>query len=435
LKPKPSKILLKKQKQMAEMSNLLRRKSEKCHTVIKNEMIDAPMEVQIKVEEEAMWQPLVEDHSVSDEETLLLDEDDKAVKPKSVKQSVIKEIPKRPRGTKCLVCGFEPDSIESSIKHFQDILDDPTFQITTKKDKQLCPVCEKNGNSVEKYRMTHMRVHMEEAHHKTTKCEQCSLELPTVKDHLMHQRTHALEQKRQNRRKNRNDLKQCPICEKTYKRMSFDYHYNDCNRKAKNEYLVCEVCSYKTFYYATFNFHKKRKHTEDGGLKWACEFCPKKFFDLHRRNAHQTLHSEEKNSICDICSERFSSDTYLRKHLIRHAKQFRFECKKCLQKFKDKKGTIRHILIHSDVPCYKCVMCDKTFMNRPAGSTHNKECHDNKAQIKTINPDHINDLFKTCVREIQETDEGNTRFKRMRGSNVGVAAKLAELVKEDMDQN
>lgn len=48
-----------------------------------------------------------------------------------------------------------------------------------------------------------------------------------------------------------------------------------------------------------------------------------------------------------------------------------------------------------------------------------------------INSDHVNEQFEICVRNIEETDEGNTRFKRMRGSNLEAAAKLAELVKEE----
>ena len=51
-----------------------------------------------------------------------------------------------------------------------------------------------------------------------------------------------------------------------------------------------------------------------------------------------------------------------------------------------------------------------------------------------INIDYVKELFKTCIREIQETDEGNTQFKRMRGSNLEAAAKLAELVKDVKDE-
>ena len=77
-------------------------------------------------------------------------------------------------------------------------------------------------------------------------------------------------------------------------------------------------------------------------------------------------------------------------------------------------------------------------MNRPAGHTHIKEFHPHKIcdehQITMINIDYVKELFKTCIREIQETDEGNTQFKRMRGSNLEAAAKLAELVKDVKDE-
>ena len=72
-----------------------------------------------------------------------------------------------------------------------------------------------------------------------------------------------------------------------------------------------------------------------------------------------------------------------------------------------------------------------TFTNPPAGRTHIKKYHDGQTQITKINLDHINQLYETCVREIQETDEGNKKFKRMRGSNLAAAAKLAELAEMD----
>ena len=73
-------------------------------------------------------------------------------------------------------------------------------------------------------------------------------------------------------------------------------------------------------------------------------------------------------------------------------------------------------------------------MNRPAGHIHIKEFHPHKGEhkITMINTDYVKELFKTCIREIQETDEGNTQFKRMRGSNLEAAAKLAELVKDEI---
>ena len=187
-----NKIIIKKQNTIAERCNLLRRETENYKTVVvKDEVIEAHMQVDIKEEKDAVWNPLEEDnfdpleedHSNNPSDTELREE---ASPPKSAKKRrnrAKKGVPKRPRGeTKCLVCGHHPETLESSVKHFLDLLGDPTFQLTTKLGKELCPVCELKCTSkkVEQAKMVHMRVHFEEAHHNTTKCEQCSLEHPTL---------------------------------------------------------------------------------------------------------------------------------------------------------------------------------------------------------------------------------------------------------------
>ena len=194
---------------------------------------------------------------------------------------------------------------------------------------------------------------------------------------------------------------------------------------------MCEMCSFKTFSKSHLYFHHKRVHTEDGGLTHACEFCPKRFSTNYLRQRHQASHSSERNFVCEQCPARFATGFSLREHQRQHTRFFLYECKKCLQKFKNRAHTKRHILIHSDVPCYKCDSCDETFKNEPAGSTHSKVKHNNQARINLINQDYINELFETCVREIkEEIKEGNNQFKRMRGSNLAVAEKLASLVKD-----
>ena len=178
---RPNRTVLQKQRQITDRCNLLRKQNENAQT-IKDEIIEAHMQVNIKVEEDAIWNPPEQDHSgtVSDPEL-----PEEASQPKSArkrKNRANKYVPKRPRGeTKCLVCGYHPETLESSVKHFLDLLGDPTFQLTSRVDKELCPVCEiKCGSKQDKAKMVHMRVHFEEAHHQTTKCEQCSLEHPTV---------------------------------------------------------------------------------------------------------------------------------------------------------------------------------------------------------------------------------------------------------------
>ena len=48
----------------------------------------------------------------------------------------------------------------------------------------------------------------------------------------MHQRVHNAEKKRD---KKRNDLQQCTVCERMFKKQSYPEHYAECSRKAKNE--------------------------------------------------------------------------------------------------------------------------------------------------------------------------------------------------------
>ena len=88
---------------------------------------------------------------------------------------------KLPRGkTLCCWCGYDPENLESSVKHFRDVLGDDTFMMSSKKDKEVCQICERKGLKKEKDHMVHIRIHFEEAHRKKTSCDDCNVDYPNV---------------------------------------------------------------------------------------------------------------------------------------------------------------------------------------------------------------------------------------------------------------
>ena len=89
---------------------------------------------------------------------------------------------KKIRGeTRCLVCGEDPKSLESSINHFLELIgNDLTFSISNKRATEMCVVCEKRNLKGDLAKMAHMQVHFEEAHRNTTKCETCGITCPSL---------------------------------------------------------------------------------------------------------------------------------------------------------------------------------------------------------------------------------------------------------------
>ena len=112
---------------------------------------------------------------VATEENVFQDE-----KPKQMRQRRVPGVPPKSSNKNsspaCGFCGFDGGTLEDSIKHIEDVLDDTGYKIPAptirKKGKRYCPICRKDIINTFRLRI-HLKVHMKEVHEKTVHCKIC----------------------------------------------------------------------------------------------------------------------------------------------------------------------------------------------------------------------------------------------------------------------
>ena len=177
----------KKQSELAEKINILRKKNEN-DLIETKKRIDATqmemeqMEVQIKIEE-VIYDPLLDDGSDSE------GSNNDGVKQSQAKKSKNKKrkYTKKSDLDKCPDCNLDNKTMLGSIDHFVLLVADKAYKVKAS-DKyeetegwrlQTCPVCNFQTRSIIKLKL-HFKDHLEEAHKCVTHCKECETNFTTV---------------------------------------------------------------------------------------------------------------------------------------------------------------------------------------------------------------------------------------------------------------
>ena len=77
----------------------------------------------------------------------------------------------------------------------------------------------------------------------------------------------------------------------------------------------CDKCKKGYNVYTAYKVHMD-KHQ---GIKYQCEYCPKTFTSLQRRDYHTSVHTGNYRLSCNICNKGFNEQTHLKntQHLTR----------------------------------------------------------------------------------------------------------------------
>lgn len=337
----------------------------------------------------------------------------------------------RKRVMNCPVCFFDGGTVASTIDHYNMLIGEhqtvPVELPHESRHKQhiICPICLKGALSPPSFRF-HFRIHLEDAHNKTTKCASCELDLETVEGYVAHLKEHT----NQARRHKNNTLKECTYCKKMVKLGSLAAHLEICRRKAQNDYFRCDKCTFKTAHRGHFDGHMKLVHSigKDEEALLHCPVCHMKFYRNYHLKKHMNTHTDVKSYCCDVCGSQFKSESDVVGHKNRTHGLFKWQCVECLQKFRDKAKAHKHVFIHSDLPSHGCTICGLELKNESQARAHVQNVHHQPTvgNIRTVNKEQFNEIEKQLIRKIEATQDGNV-FKRMRGSNLSNARELARM--------
>jgi hypothetical protein len=154
-------------------------------------------------------------------------------------------------------------------------------------------------------------------------------------------------------------------------------------KQGKNQ-LHCSVCD-KTFKsFMNLKTHGKRIHSVDGGKKYACVLCPKKFFTSGERVMHTNTHLNMKPFSCGKCNKRFSNRRNTvpgRHHCIGSKSEsvnVMHRCSVCDEKFASRRLLLNHRNVHTgeteEVLRFECKECRKGFVFRSHLLRHEHSC-------------------------------------------------------------
>lgn len=161
----------------------------------------------------------------------------------------------------------------------------------------------------------------------------------------------------------------------------------------------CEECFKEFKFFASYNRHKKVKHTDQLDSDLRCEICMQVFLDQESFTIHQqTVHQAQGNFPCDQCGEVFYSKNDLEIHSnITHVKPIKFSCQICDKYFSTPNLLVLHQAknhLTPDLPTgllplpepkklpNQCRHCEKDFPNEKMRYQH--EAVDHLKQVCAI---------------------------------------------------
>lgn len=91
-------------------------------------------------------------------------------------------------------------------------------------------------------------------------------------------------------------------------------------------------------------------------LRFACEFCGKKFVDKRPLKLHvDGVHLKNNYITCDVCGKRLLGEISYKKHKdIVHSNNYKYECKTCGRHFKLLSLLKKHQFTHINLRPFNC---------------------------------------------------------------------------------
>lgn len=137
----------------------------------------------------------------------------------------------------------------------------------------------------------------------------------------------------------------CPFCEKTYPNVSF--LANHLLKHTKKRTHTCEICGKSFGRMCHLDYHRST-HTDQ--KLFECALCEgKSFKTAHSLNHHVArMHTERPGYPCDLCDRVFKDTSDRRRHRWSHGGiTKRFACELCPKKFYEQRAVRFHMKVHN----------------------------------------------------------------------------------------
>ena len=242
---------------------------------------------------------------------------------------------------KCSICDktfLRPSSLKSHMTRHEGL--------------HKCPICSRHCGS-ESELSVHVRKHSDM---KVFKCRTCDKGVKSKESLLTHRCSSTdrseykerLRLKRLSREKNPVKLKQCSLCDESFK---------------ESELIT----------------HKRRVHW---GARFSCSECDKTYMVERSLQQHiANIHYNNKPFVCGTCGKGFQERGLLVTHELIHSGGKPHECPTCKQCFRMKRTLIVHIQAkHTNIRPHVCSVCGKGFVDSYSlkihlGSHRNERSH------------------------------------------------------------
>ena len=116
-----------------------------------------------------------------------------------------------------------------------------------------------------------------------------------------------------------------------------------------------------------------RVEKTDGGQRYCCTLCDKKYRQSKSLRNHMRLHTGERPYFCDLCDLTFTYAAGVNKHKrVVHFGIKPHTCASCQKNFSDVNSLRRHEKVHKDVrdKPHECPICSERFTESSSVKEH-----------------------------------------------------------------
>lgn len=200
--------------------------------------------------------------------------------------------------------------------------------------------------------------------------------------------------------------------------------------EASKKIYKCDQCDETFNHVSTFQMHKDR---HENYLRYACEYCDKRFISWIQRRTHTykkhlkkfyctcahcgkgyyttyslKLHIERKHIVntyqCELCGKTLITRKGLKNHRLTHNNTTKFTCEMCGKELKSHLTLKQHIKTHSGEKNYICPVCSRGFTCNFSLKTHVRKLHPDKVHLLPPDGTIANQKYLKKLAEEQEND-------------------------------
>ncbi|XP_068233025.1 zinc finger and SCAN domain-containing protein 2-like [Palaemon carinicauda] len=159
----------------------------------------------------------------------------------------------------------------------------------------------------------------------------------------------------------------CKICDKMFADRNF---YRKHMQQCHSEKHKCPICCRTYSRVSSLKVHMKVLHTNE--KPYLCDICGQSFGWAGALSKHMGSHSQLKLFTCEKCGKSFANSWNLKSHAVVHDEEKPYQCEECGRKFL-RLNTLRyHQRTHTNERPYQCDVCGRTFTQPNSLKTHQK---------------------------------------------------------------